>query len=67
MGAAGLLLLQTVLPANYSPKQPYIYISFAIAAAVAAVVVGINRKSLNIGQTFPELLKIPLVRRVFGE
>ncbi|MBK9715636.1 MAG: flippase [Kouleothrix sp.] len=67
VGAAGLLLLQTVLPANYSPKQPYIYISFAIAAAVAAVVVGINRKSLNIGQTFPELLKIPLVRRVFGE
>lgn len=67
VGAVGLLLLQTVMPADYSPKQPYIYISFAIAAVVAIVVVGMNRKSLNVGQTFPELLKIPLVRRVFGE
>jgi hypothetical protein len=55
------------MPANYSWNQPYIYISFALAAIVSLVVVGLNRKDLNVGQTFPELLRLPLVRRLFGE
>jgi O-antigen/teichoic acid export membrane protein len=66
LGAAGLLLVQTVMPDNYSWSEPYVYISFALAGLVALLVLGLNRKSLNIGQTFPELLRFPLVRRVFG-
>jgi O-antigen/teichoic acid export membrane protein len=66
MGAVVLLLVQIAMPNNYSWKEPYIYVSFALAAVVALLVVGLNRKSLNVGETFPELLRFPLVRRVFG-
>jgi O-antigen/teichoic acid export membrane protein len=66
LGAAGLLLAQAFIPHNYAWNQPYIYLSFALASAVALVVVGMNRKALNVGQTFPELLRLPLMRRVFG-
>jgi O-antigen/teichoic acid export membrane protein len=66
LGAVGLLLAQIAMPNNYSWKEPYIYISFALAAVVALLVVGMNRKSLNVGETFPELLRFPLVRRVLG-
>jgi len=34
---------------------------------VSLLVVGLNRKSLNVGQTFPELLRFPLMKRLFGE
>jgi O-antigen/teichoic acid export membrane protein len=67
IGAVGLLAVQSFMPANYSWNQPYIYISFALAAIVSLVVVGLNRKDLNVGQTFPELLRLPLMRRLFGE
>ena len=67
IGALGLLAVQSVMPANYSWKEPYIYISFALAGIVALLVVGLNRKSLNVGQTFPELLRFPLMKRLFGE
>jgi hypothetical protein len=43
-----------------------VYASFLLAAAVAALVVGMNRRALNIGETFPELLRLPLMRRIFG-
>ena len=66
IAAVGLLLVQIFMPHNYSWKEPYVYISFALAAIVALVVVGLNRKLLNVGQTFPELLRFPLMRRVFG-
>ena len=65
IAALGLLAFQWVLPQNYSWKQPYIYISFAVTGAVALAVVALNRKSLNIEQTFPELLRIPLMRKFF--
>jgi len=67
IGALGLLAVQSVIPANYSWKEPYIYISFALAGIVSLLVVGLNRKSLNVGQTFPELLRFPLMKRLFGE
>jgi O-antigen/teichoic acid export membrane protein len=66
LGALGLLALQSIMPANYSFREPYIYISLALAAIVSLVVVGLNRNDLNVGQTFPELLRIPLLRRLFG-
>lgn len=65
VAAAGLLLFQALLPQNYSLKQPYVYISFGVTGVVALAVIGLNRKSLNIEQTFPELLKIPLMRKLF--
>lgn len=63
VAAAGLLGLQSLLPADYSLTQPYVYIGFALAALVSAAVIVLNRRALNVGQTFPELLKIPLVRK----
>jgi O-antigen/teichoic acid export membrane protein len=42
------------------------YLGFALAGAASLLVLAINRKALNVGQTFPELLKIPLARRFFG-
>jgi O-antigen/teichoic acid export membrane protein len=67
IGAAVLLGVQLLIPNDYSWTQPYVYISFGLAALVALLVVGMNRKLLNVGQTFPELLRFPLMRRVFGE
>jgi len=67
IGALGLLVLQSLLPKDYSLTSPYIYISCVCTAAVALVVVGLNRKSLNVGQNFPELLRFPLMKRLFGE
>jgi O-antigen/teichoic acid export membrane protein len=66
LGAAGLLAAQSVLPKNYSWTEPYVYLGFGLAGLVALVVVGLNRKLLNVGQTFPELLRFPLMRRLFG-
>jgi O-antigen/teichoic acid export membrane protein len=67
IGAAGLLVAQSFLPTNYSLSSPYVYISIALAAIVSLVVVGLNRKDLNVAQTFPELLRFPLMKRFFGE
>ncbi len=64
-GAVGLLALQWILPNDYSWKQPFIYIGFLSAGLVAFMVIALNRKSLAIEQTFPELLKIPLMRKLF--
>jgi hypothetical protein len=58
---------QSFLPANYSLSSPYVYISFALAALVSLVVIGLNRKDLNVAQIFPELLRFPLMKRLFGE
>jgi O-antigen/teichoic acid export membrane protein len=66
IGAVGLLAVQSLMPANYSWTEPYVYISFALAGIVSLAVVGLNRKELDIAQTFPELLRFPLLRRLFG-
>lgn len=66
LGATGLFVAQSLLPKNYSLTEPYVYLGFGLAASVALVVVGLNRKLLNVGQTFPELLRFPLMRRLFG-
>ncbi len=60
LGALGLLLTQLVLSAS-------IVVSFALAALVSLLVVGLNRKALNVGQLFPEVLRLPLARRLFSE
>jgi len=67
IAALGLLALQSVLPKDYSLTSPYIYISGVCAVVVALIVIGLNRKSLNVGQNFPELLRFPLMKRLFGD
>ncbi|MFL5802111.1 MAG: flippase [Roseiflexaceae bacterium] len=60
LSTIGLLLIQQTTSAN-------IYIGIALAALVSLLVLALTRKSLAIGQTFPELLRFPLMRRLFGE
>lgn len=59
VSSMGLLAIQQFLSAD-------IYIGLALTALVSAAVVLINRKRLNVEQTFPELLRFPLMRRIFG-
>jgi O-antigen/teichoic acid export membrane protein len=60
LSTIGLLLIQQMTSAN-------IYIGIALAGLVSLAVVALTRKSLAVGQTFPELLRFPLMRRIFGE
>ncbi|MEN9938039.1 MAG: hypothetical protein RLZZ387_4618 [Chloroflexota bacterium] len=60
LGAGGLLAVQLLL-------RPPALVGFLLAALVSLAVLGLNRSALRIGTTFPELLRIPLVRRLFGE
>ena len=38
-----------------------------LTVLASAAVLVVNRRLLRIGQTFPELLRLPLARRIFGE
>jgi O-antigen/teichoic acid export membrane protein len=60
IGAIGLLLIQVL-------AAPNIYIGIPFVALVSFLVLMLNRKSLNVSQMFPELLRFPLARRIFGE
>jgi O-antigen/teichoic acid export membrane protein len=60
LSTIGLLLIQLTTSAN-------IYVGIALTALVSLVVLALTRKSLAVGQTFPELLRFPLMRRIFGE
>jgi O-antigen/teichoic acid export membrane protein len=60
LSTLGLLLVQLTMSTN-------IYIGIVLAALVSLLVLALTRKSLAIGQTFPELLRFPLMRRLFGE
>jgi O-antigen/teichoic acid export membrane protein len=64
LASAGLLAAQFAIRRVLPDASAYI--GFALAAGVALLVLAMNRKALNVGQTFPELLKIPLARRFFG-
>jgi O-antigen/teichoic acid export membrane protein len=57
--ATGLLAIQQV-------TSSHLYVGLALTALVSLAVVLINRKSLAVEQTFPELLRFPLMRRLFG-
>jgi O-antigen/teichoic acid export membrane protein len=60
LSTLGLLLVQLTMSTN-------IYIGTVLAALVSLLVLALTRKSLAIGQTFPELLRFPLMRRLFGD
>jgi O-antigen/teichoic acid export membrane protein len=56
---AAQILIRRSLPGWSVP------IGFILTASVTLLVLALNRKALNVGQAFPELLKIPLARRFF--
>ena len=58
--ALGLLLVQVTTSAP-------VYVSFALAVLASAVVIGLNRKLLKVGQIFPEIQRLPFARHLFGE
>jgi len=58
-GAVAILLVQAV-PGMPAPAD------FAVAAAVSVLVVRLNRRVLDVANTFPELLKVPGMRWLVG-
>lgn len=56
-GALGLLFVQTVV-------RPPSLVGLALAAGVSALVLYQGRSRLSVSETFPELRKIPFVRRL---
>lgn len=46
--------------------SPPLVISVALAVGASFLVLAANRRVLEIGSTFPELLRVPLLRRVFA-
>jgi len=57
--ALGLYLIQLFMPNN-------VYIAFSLAFAVSAFVLWLVKKHLKIADTFPEILRLPLVGRLFA-
>lgn len=60
VAAAGLLIVQVTTAAPW-------YVSIVLAGLVSLAVVVLNRQSLNVENTFPELLRLPLVPYLFGK
>ncbi len=60
VAAAGLLIVQIVF-------APPFVISFALATLVSLIVLRVNRRALNLEDTFPELLRIPVIRWLLAE
>jgi O-antigen/teichoic acid export membrane protein len=58
VSAISLLFIQSLTSAH-------IYIGLVLVALVSLYVVLVNRKSLNVHEMFPELLRFPLVRKLF--
>ena len=58
-GATGLFLIQYFFSTS-------IYLSIPLAGAVSIAIFFITRDKLDIEDTFPELLKWPMMRRIFG-
>jgi len=54
LGAAGVVLFQLFL-------NPPIYVDFGIAALISLLILRINHQALNVRETFPEILRFPLV------
>ena len=59
VGAFSLLIIQLVF-------EPSIFIGLPIAAIISLMILRLNRSQLNIADTFPELLKFGLFRKILG-
>jgi len=58
-GAAGVFLVQLLL-------SPPLYVAFGLATLASLAAIGVNRQSLKVKETFPEVLRFPLARWIFG-
>jgi len=47
--------------------HPPLPVGVAVAAVVSVLVVGLNRRTLRLAGTFPELARVPVVRRLIGD
>jgi hypothetical protein len=52
-----LMLFQWLISAS-------IYLNFALVAIVSLLVIVMNRDALDVENTFPEILRFPLIKRV---
>ena len=59
IAAVSVALVQTLV-------EPPIYISIGLAAIASLLVFRLNRHLLNVEETFPELLRLPLMRKLLG-
>jgi O-antigen/teichoic acid export membrane protein len=57
LGASSLMLFQWLISSS-------IYLNFALVAIVSLLVIVINREALDVENTFPEILRFPLIKRV---
>ena len=60
LGATGMFLLQVFF-------NPPIYIDFGIAALISLLILRINHRALNVRETFPEILRLPMAHWFFGK
>ncbi|HSM72692.1 MAG TPA: flippase [Anaerolineales bacterium] len=60
LGATGMVLFQLFL-------HPPIYIAFGMAALTSLLILRINHQALNVKETFPEILRLPLVHWLLGK
>jgi O-antigen/teichoic acid export membrane protein len=67
MGVYGVIIAAalTLVAVTYG-LHPGPAVSLGLVAIVSAVVFVLTRSSLRVGDMFPELLRVPLLRRVFG-
>jgi O-antigen/teichoic acid export membrane protein len=59
IAATGLLLLQVLV-------DPSVWVAVTAAAVASFAVLSLNRRELRVEDTFPELLKLPFARTIFG-
>ncbi len=59
VGGFGLFLIQYFLTMN-------VFVAGGLAAAVSCIIFMITRSKLDVEETFPELLKLPLMKKVFS-
>ena len=59
VAASGLLLVGFFTPPN-------IYIAVTSAGSVSLLVLALSRKKLRVAETFPELVRLPLMRLIFA-
>jgi len=59
-GAGGLFAMQLL-------ADPPVYLSIAAVIVTSLAIVRMNRKMLTVGETFPELKKLPFARWLFAE
>jgi len=50
----------------YAIASSHVFLGFVLAAAISLAVLGFGKKSLNIAETFPEFLRLPVVGKLLA-